>query len=682
MDDQMARYIRHALLVAFCIWSATVRAFDIDIDWMRLTNSIVLDAPEQVVAAMGSRILLKEKDGDPELPHYIAVSEYDGLFYLNVFRDSRYQQRVHKIGPLPFFTRKDLVACNGERNYSDASSWVREFSAGPDLIGIVLEFDCKSLAAWQSNRYVLIDKQNAGEPFLAVGRSDKPEVIQLQTLKSLPEGHAERWLSLLNENPQLRQEMRWLNGGARFELMVAAEKSEESPLTQLRRLHTDAFRRKGDAAALEPLREFLVTHDYRQIGLDQSDIPRLLNDIAYWLTELGELARARPLLVEVLRREPQRMPARLNLADLDWRLHQADPRVALHLIRAKERYREYCSMRLARGFQVPDRVAQRLQLATLSREACGPHWPLIDAVEAGDASQVEALLAQGVPGEVVGDDGYSALLLALKKPDLTIAELLIAHGAHLHGLYRYRTIIDHSLYLDLADDPELKSPIRLRFILNAGASVDEVDFYGKTLLMYHSGKRADRHIVTELLRYPQNLDFTNDEGESALEQAISAGNFQVIDQLVSKGANPNVLYDGRLHCEGRLAQYNAVQYLAYALRPWQAKDLEYHRESLESFATLLAQVANLSQGQRCKMQGHSLLVEFLIRAQRADLIVLLRDSKTLMPALDPALGELAQKYLLQGSELERDNARKVLEAVQSLGVQIGNGNQSNLKKEA
>ncbi|MNZ60928.1 Ankyrin repeats (3 copies) [compost metagenome] len=665
----MVRLVIRTLLAASCVWGTTAQAFDIDLDWMRLTNSIVLDAPERVTAAMGGRIMLEEKDGEPEAPFYIAVSDYDGLFYLNVYRDSRYRQRVYKIGPLPFFTRKEFAACNGGRNYSDASDWVREFPSGVDLAGIVVEFRCANMPGWQSARYVLIDKQHAGEPLLAVGRSEKPEVIQLQSLRPLPEGHAERWVKLLNENPQLPYYIKSLNGGGgRFELAMPARKPQESPVDQLRRLHAEAFRSKGDAASLEPLKDFLVTHDYRQIGLDQRDIPRLLNDIAYWLAELGELAKARPLLVEVLRREPQRMPARLNLADLEWRLHQAEPSVTLHLTRARERYREYCSMRLARGFQVPERVGQRLQLATLSMETCRSHWPLIDAVEAGDESQVRALLDQGVPGEVVGDDGYSALLLALKKPDLAMAELLIARGAHLRGLYRYQTIASHALYLDLADDPELKSPARLRFILNAGASVAEIDIRGETLLMYHSRRKADRHIVTELLRYPQNLELTDREGRSALELAISWGNFQVIDQLVSKGANPNLLYDGRLYCENRHSQYNAVQYLAYIISPWKVDAPEYQHESRQSFATLLAHVADLSQGQRCNRQGHGLLVEFLIRAQRADLLALLRDARTPMQDLDPALGELAQEYLLRGSEAERGNARKVLEAVQGLGV--------------
>lgn len=99
----------------------------------------------------------------------------------------------------------------------------------------------------------------------------------------------------------------------------------EQALRELRRLHSNAFAHKGNAETLEPLRNFLTKHDYRQLGAGARDVPRLLNDIAFWLDAAGDPEAARPLLEEVLKREPDRIAVNLNLADIDWKLYRQRP---------------------------------------------------------------------------------------------------------------------------------------------------------------------------------------------------------------------------------------------------------------------------------------------------------------------------------------------------------------------
>ena len=137
---------------------------------------------------------------------------------------------------------------------------------------------------------------------------------------------------------------------------------------------------------------------------------------------------------------------------------------------------------------------------------CQAFWPLVDAVDTGDLSEVRRLLASGISGEVMADDGRSALLHALDAPHLDIARLLLEHGAHTSGLYNWTTLATLAMRRDLGDNPDLSQGGRLKFLIEAGVAIDEPDSQGVTPLMQMAENKRSLQGFSWLLQYPQNLD--------------------------------------------------------------------------------------------------------------------------------------------------------------------------------
>lgn len=667
------------LLAALLLASAPSQAFDIDLHWMRLTGTAQLDAPEYPESASSGAFYLAVESGKP-LAHRTLLSAHQGLYYLNLYRDADYRERSHKLGPLSLFSADEYRRCRGDSAQPDISSWAGEFSVTRGLLLLGYSVYCPGPQrgkSWQDDRFVLVDGRAPGTPLVAVGRPTRIDNIELHPLQPLPEGLGADWLALLNSEDGGRHHS-LPSQPTRFTLAQAtssrpaADNAGDTALRELRRLHAEAFARKGDAQSLAPLREFLMQHDYRQIGSEARDVPRLLNDIAFWLDAAGDPQAARPLLLEVLRREPERIAVQLNLADIDWKLHLGQPDYSAHPARAQERYRLYCGRRLALGLSVPERVLQRLQIDAASEAACRPHWPLLDAIAADDLRLVERLLDQGIPGQVVGDDGRTALSLALRKPNFQIADRLIAAGARPSGRYASRTQLGLALQQDLGEDPQLRLAPRLRFLVEAGAPLEEPELNDRHLLLQHAGNPRELAIFAELLRHPQDVDRRDKDGENALARALSAGNFQAVDMLIAAGAQVNQLYDGRLHCESMDTRYSPLQLLAQSLHVGQYDTAEYRRASLQSFASLLAMGADLGQGQRCGLTGENMLLARLTIVGRADLIELLDNFGPPRSPLDYRISEGAIRELRQtrGQEQRQKQVWKALLAATKRGVPI------------
>ena len=668
------------LLVALLLASAPSQAFDIDLHWMRLTKTAQLDQPEYPQSAGSGSIYLPASEGGEAVAHKSLLSEHQGLFYLNLYRDADYRERSYKLGPLPLFSASEYRQCLGESARADISNWAGEFNVARGLLLLGYSVYCpgpEQGKSWRDDRFVLLDSRAPGAPLLAVGRASSIDSIELQALQPLPEGLGADWLALLNSEGGGRHHS-LPSQPTRFTLAQAtssepaAQAARDPVLSELRRLHAEAFARKGDAQSLAPLREFLMQHDYRQIGSEARDVPRLLNDIAFWLDAADDPQAARPLLLEVLRREPERIAVQLNLADIDWKLHLGQPDYSAHPARAQERYRLYCSRRLALGLSVPERVLQRLEIDSASERACRPHWPLLDAVATDDLVLVERLLGQGIPGQVVGDDGRTALSLALRKPNFQIADRLIAAGARLDGRYASRTQLGLALQQDLGEDPRLQLAPRLRFLAEAGAPFEEPELNDRHLLLQHAGNPRELAIFAELLRHPQDVDRRDKDGENALARALSAGNFQAADMLIAAGAQVNQLYDGRLNCENMDTRYSPLQLLAQSLHVGHYDTAEYRRASLQSFASLLALGADLGQGQRCGLKGESMLLARLVLVGRADLIELLDNFGPPRSPLDYRISEGAIRELRQtrGQEQRQEQVWAALLAALKRGVPI------------
>ena len=170
--------------------------------------------------------------------------------------------------------------------------------------------------------------------------------------------------------------------------------------------------------------------------------------------------------------------------------------------------------------QAPDRDAQ-----------------LIRAAEAGDATQVRALLAQGASVKARDARGRTALLAATQGNRVEAARLLIEAGA------------DVNAQDDIRDSPYLLACARgyieiLRMTLKAGADLKSTNRYGGTALIpaCHYG-----HIeaVRELLKTAIDVDHVNNLGWTALLEAVilgdgGAAHTEIVRRLVVAKANPNI----------------------------------------------------------------------------------------------------------------------------------------------
>jgi hypothetical protein len=82
---------------------------------------------------------------------------------------------------------------------------------------------------------------------------------------------------------------------------------------------------------------------------------------------------------------------------------------------------------------------------------------------------------------------------------------------------------------------------------------------------------------------------------------------------------------------------------------------------------LLSHGSKLAAGQRCEFNGHDVLLESLILAQRVDLMRLLAD-QAVLPTPAPALLDIARdRQRSARSEAQRERAQEVMDALLELG---------------
>ncbi|MGC5701769.1 ankyrin repeat domain-containing protein [Pseudomonas sp. NFXW11] len=585
-----------------------------------MQSSILLDDPETATLQLEPFPL----PGLAQVPARVILSQYHGLFYLNAYEDAQYRQRVYKSPPLPLFNAQELQACEPEqRPIAVTYNWPKGNQLESALSLTKLSFDCQS-PGWQlSNRYLLVDSRDPLRPLLAIGHRQGEAQIDFTPQQPISPELQQQWLKALQKYPKLLEPFDAGTGQLTVK-PYAPGPSAEQAWTEFRQLHGQLRSAKDKAPGIARVEAFFTRHDFRAIAPERSTYPGLLNDIAYWATEAGQLQSARPWLAYVLRREPKRMPTYLNLADLDWRLYEKEPMNSVHLGRAMENYRLYCGLRLQRQLGVPARVSQRLGLEAASEQACQGSWPLVAAVDAGDEAEVRRLLQNGLRGDVIADDGRPALLHALDTPNLGIARLLLAHGARPGGQYNGSTQVVLAMRRDLRDNPDLKQATRLNFLLQAGAAIDEQDARGGTALQEMAKNRDDIERFNWLLQHPQNLNKrSGPDAETALFLALRGGNYAAARQLVAAGANLNLSY-GRDFCDKQPIRQSLLMIVAEQGSPDVIKPWVSQQESLEMFTLLLEKGADPNVGRYCGNNGYTWLLEILARRKRDDMLKVLQ----------------------------------------------------------
>lgn len=602
------------------------QAFDLDlgaIKWSGMARHFVIDYPETAALQIKPFPL----PGLAKVPARIILTQYRGLFYLNAYQDLEYQHRVYKSPPITLFSPAELRACVSPENpVQVADNWPATNTLDTGITLTSLDFNCKEPSDWQlSQRYLLIDQRDPQHPLLAISHRRDLSQLEFTPLQPISEETGQQWLQALQTFPPWFRPFTRGTGPITLNPHVPEQAPDpDSVWKQFRALHEQLRTAKDKQAGINQVEDFFVIHDFRGIASDRREYPGLLNDIAYWTSEAGRLRTARPWLKEVLRRDPGRMPTYLNLADLDWAIYQQRTLDNIHQGRTIEGYRVYCGLRLQRQMSIPPRVLQRLGLKTANPQACQAFWPLVDAVDAGDLAEVQRLLATGISGEVMADDGRSALLHALDTPRLDIARLLLAHGAHTSGLYNWTTLATLAMRRDLGDSPDLSQGGRLKFLIEAGVAIDEPDSQGQTPLMQMAENKRSLQGFSWLMQYPQNLDLRKtSDGETALYRAFSGNNYVAMKQLIEAGANLNLSY-GRGTCYNQPVGESLLTLVADKTSADDKSPYVSQQDTLELFSLLLEKGADPNVGQHCEKKGYALLLEAIARKKREDMLKVLQ----------------------------------------------------------
>ncbi|MDC7818020.1 ankyrin repeat domain-containing protein [Pseudomonas sp. BLCC-B112] len=622
------------LALALLAGAPAAQAFDLDlgaIKWSGMARYFVIDYPETATLQLKPFPV----PGRERVPARIVLSQYRGLFYLNAYQDLKYQQRVYKSPPMALFSPEELRACAApEYPVPVADNWPTSNTLDTGITLTSLDFKCQEPSDWQlSRRYLLIDQRDPQRPLLAISHRRDLTQMEFTPLQPISEETGQQWLQALETFPPWFRPFTQGSGPIIVNAFVPAPASNPDSIWKaFRALHEQLRTAKDKQPGIHRVEDFFVTHDFRSIATERREYAGLLNDIAYWTSEAGHLRTARPWLKEVLRRDPGRMPTYLNLADLDWAIYQQRTQDNIHQGRAIEGYRVYCGLRLKRQMSIPPRVLQRLGLNAANPRDCQAFWPLVDAVDAGDLAEVQRLLASGISGEVMADDGRSALLHALDAPRLDIARLLLEHGAHTSGLYNWTTLATLAMRRDLGDSPDLSQGGRLKFLIDAGVAVDEPDSQGQTPLMQMAENKRSLQGFTWLLQHPQNLDRRRtDDGETALYRAFSGNNYEAVRQLIAAGANLNLSY-GRGTCYNQPVGESLLTLVADKTSADDKAPYVSQRDTLDLFTLLLEKGADPNVGQHCEKKGYALLLEAIARKKREDMLKVLQRYAPAPPA--------------------------------------------------
>ena len=154
---------------------------------------------------------------------------------------------------------------------------------------------------------------------------------------------------------------------------------------------------------------------------------------------------------------------------------------------------------------------------------------LFQAIENGNAEQVQGLLKEGANPNAVNEYGESALQLAVEKGSFEMVEALIQEGADVN---KVATALEAQAPLLVAAEKGDEKIVEL--LLEAGADVDYKDEQGKTALHYTSNPQ----ILNALLEQGADMMVEDLNGRAPLHDMAARGDFETIETALFYGADP------------------------------------------------------------------------------------------------------------------------------------------------
>ncbi|XP_014229214.2 ankyrin-1-like [Trichogramma pretiosum] len=261
--------------------------------------------------------------------------------------------------------------------------------------------------------------------------------------------------------------------------------------------------------------------NHRHVRIDAQDKNHLCTPL-HWALYLWDEPAARLLL---------RRGANPNLAD-------NKGSTALHII-CKIRFNDLANLL----FQVSDEKRRRVLVDAQDNEG---NTPLHLALEQMDTEMVGLLLRRGANPTLANKDGQIPLHIACE---------VFNDDESLRMLFELSNDKYHSVQLN-AKGKWGKTPLHLvlynknkeaaEFLLRRGGDPDLTDNFGKTALhvMSHSFHNEDLveifFKVSDELNQQLQIDARNSNGKTPLYLALKRGNKKMIEQLMRRGADPNL----------------------------------------------------------------------------------------------------------------------------------------------
>lgn len=292
--------------------------------------------------------------------------------------------------------------------------------------------------------------------------------------------------------------------------------------------------------------------------LPDSELSRL-NDIGFWLQQSDQCANAIDAVVilqHVLKRDPQRIPARLNLAEAQVRALAPDCKAVAGTSYAtqaalRENLRQYC---VAQGIEkipanIATRIREQLAVNVLDSATCRPRGELFKAVQLHDAARL-AIALQEHPEDMLEPStspaGNLVLLDAISENWPEGVRLLLEAGAN----------PDTSLPAERSNEFETAPLVEaiynnneeiVKLLLRHKASTavpnrrQQPIFVAARLEIDKAAQQQMTGIIQALLDAGSDVNQRDERGKTPLFHAVITGNAQTIETLLNNGADLNAV---------------------------------------------------------------------------------------------------------------------------------------------